>query len=125
MTAKPRLAAVTGGTGFLGRYIVSTLAASGWRVRILARRRADHPQLAQLQLEAVAGDLSDGRALRALVDGADVVIHAAGLIKARTAGAFRDVNVGGTVNLAAAVRSLRSGTRILMVSSIAAREPHV
>lgn len=121
----PRLAAVTGGTGFLGRYVVGALAAGGWSVRILARSRADHPQLAELKLEAVTGDLSDRRALCELVDGADVVIHVAGLIKARSAAAFREVNVGGTVNLASAIKECRGTARVLMVSSIAAREPQL
>lgn len=121
----PRLAAVTGGTGFLGRYVVSALAAAGWRVRVLARRPIAHPQLAELRLEAVAGDLSDRRALSELVDGADVVIHVAGLIKARSAAAFRDVNVGGTGNVAAAIKDRGTAARVLMVSSIAAREPQL
>ena len=121
----PRLAAVTGGTGFLGRYVVSTLAAAGWHVRVLARKPADHPQLAGLRLETVRGDLSQGRALRELVDGVDVVIHVAGLIKARTAGAFQEVNVGGTVNLASAVKDRGARCRLVMVSSIAAREPQL
>ncbi len=121
----PGLAAVTGGTGFLGRYVLSALADAGWRVRILARGRADHPQLAGLRFEAVCGDLSDRRALRELVDGADVVVHAAGLIKARTAAAFREVNVEGTGNLASAVKAHGAGMRLLMVSSIAAREPQL
>lgn len=120
-----RLAAVTGGTGFLGRYVVSALAAAGWRVRILARGNADHPQLSELRLESVRGDLSDRRALGELVEGAEVVIHVAGLIRARTAGDFRQVNVGGTANLAAAVRDRGAGARVLMVSSIAAREPQL
>ena len=37
MTDAP-LAAVTGGTGFLGRHVVAALAAQGWRVRVLVRR---------------------------------------------------------------------------------------
>jgi nucleoside-diphosphate-sugar epimerase len=119
------LAAVTGGTGFLGRYVVSALAAAGWRVRLLARKRAGHPQLAGLDLQVIAGDLSDGRALRELVAGAEVVIHVAGLIKARTAAEFREVNVGGSANLAAAVKDRGAGARVLMVSSIAAREPRL
>lgn len=121
----PRLAAVTGGTGFLGRYIVCALAAAGWSVRVLARSPVDHPQLAGLRLDAVNGDLSDRRALRELVDGAEVVIHAAGLTKAQTATAFREVNVDGTVNLASAVRSHAAGTRVVVISSIAAREPQL
>ncbi len=120
-----RLAAVTGATGFLGRYVVSALAARGWRVRILARRPVAHPQLANLALEIVFGDLSDECALRELVDGADTIVHAAGLIKARSSSAFEAVNVGGTANVAAAVAHVRKGARVVVVSSIAAREPHL
>jgi 2-alkyl-3-oxoalkanoate reductase len=120
-----RLAAVTGATGFLGRYVVRALAASGWRVRLLARRPVDHPQLADLELEIVRGDLADGRALRALVEGADAVVHAAGLIKARSAADFRAVNVAGASELAAAIRDAAPAARVLMVSTLAAREPHL
>ena len=120
-----RLAAITGATGFLGRYIVSALAAGGWRVRILARRPPDHPQLVHPKLEAVLGDLSDRCALRELVEGADTVIHAAGLIKAPTARAFQAVNVDGTVNLARAINDSGGMRRVLLVSSMAAREPQL
>jgi 2-alkyl-3-oxoalkanoate reductase len=120
-----RLAAVTGATGFLGRYIVRALTLAGWRVRILTRQHVDHPQLCGLKLEAVVGDLSNRRVLRALVDGADAVIHAAGLTKARTATDFWAVNVGGTANLAMAITDGKPVSRVLMVSSIAARERHL
>ena len=120
-----RLAAITGATGFLGRYVVGALVARGWNVRVLARRPPDHPQLAHLKLEAVLGDLSDRRALRTLVDGADTVIHAAGLIKAPNAGAFLAVNVGGTANLASAIKDSAAVRRVLLVSSMAAREPQL
>ena len=118
-----KLAAITGATGFLGRYIVRAVAARGWRVRVLARQPIDHPQFAGLQLDAVPGDLSNGEALRALVDGADVVIHAAGLIKARSSAAFEAVNVVGTANLAQAIEKSGTSPRVLLVSSMAAREP--
>jgi 2-alkyl-3-oxoalkanoate reductase len=120
-----RLAAVTGATGFLGRYIVRALAAQGWRVRILARRSTAHPQLGDLTLETVSGDLSDKRALRELVDGADTIIHAAGLVKAPSSAAFRAVNVSGAANLAIAVASIQQRMRVLVVSSMAAREPQL
>jgi nucleoside-diphosphate-sugar epimerase len=120
-----RLAAVTGATGFLGRYIVGALVASGWRVRILARRAPDHPQLEHLELESIRGDLSDGHALRELVEGADTVIHAAALIKARSAAAFHAVNVDGTANLAKALNDCRRASTVVLVSSMAAREPQL
>jgi len=120
-----RIVAITGATGFLGRYIVRAFAGSGWRVRILARQPIDHPQLAGLQLEVVLGDLSNREALRTLVDGADVIVHAAGLIKARTPAAFEAVNVGGTANLAGAIEERGAIARVLLVSSMAAREPEL
>jgi len=118
-----KLAAITGATGFLGRYIVEAFAARGWRVRVLARQPIDHPQFAGLPLEAVPGDLSNREALRALVDGADVIVHAAGLIKARSSAAFEAVNVVGTANLAEAIEKSATSPRVLLVSSMAAREP--
>jgi len=120
-----RLVAITGATGFFGRYIVGALASRGWRVRILARHAIDHPQLADLQLDVVCGDLSDRQALRTLVDGADAIVHAAGLIKASSAGAFEAVNVHGTANLLRAIEERGVAARVLLVSSMAAREPRL
>ena len=120
-----RFVAITGATGFLGRYIVRAFADSGWRVRVLARQPIDHPQLAGLQLEVVSGDLSNQPALREFVDGADVIVHAAGLTKARTAAAFEAVNVRGTANLARAIEERGVIARVLLVSSMAAREPEL
>jgi 2-alkyl-3-oxoalkanoate reductase len=120
-----RFVAITGATGFLGRYVVRAFASSGWRVRILARQPIDHPQLAGLQLQVVLGDLSNRQALSTLVDGADVIVHAAGLIKARSPAAFEAVNVEGTANLARAIEERGVIARVLLVSSMAAREPEL
>src|ERR1700716_398545 len=98
-----RLVAITGATGFFGRYIVRAFAARGWRVRILARQPIDHPQLAGLQLDVVSGDLSNKAALCTLVDGADAIVHAAGLIKGSSAAAFEAVNIQGAAHLARGV----------------------
>ncbi len=119
------LVAVTGATGFLGRYIVRELIEQGWRVRILARGYPVHEQFQDLAFEVVPGDLSDLDSLRALVREADCIVHAAGLIKARDAQAFHKVNVQGTANLLAALEAHHAHSRLLMVSSLAARAPHL
>ena len=69
----------------------------------------------------VLGDLSDEAALRRLVEGADAVVHAAGLIKARRPADFLAINRDGTALLSA----LAPDARFLLLSSLAAREPQL
>jgi nucleoside-diphosphate-sugar epimerase len=117
------LAAVTGATGFLGQHIVRALADDGWRVRILARRDPISPFWQGVTPEVVAGDLGDEAALTRLCRGADLVVHAAGLI----AGDPRDlqrVNVEGARRLATAATAA-SQAHVVLISSLAAREPHL
>jgi 2-alkyl-3-oxoalkanoate reductase len=113
------LAAVTGASGFVGPHLVSALAREGWKLRLLLRRWSPLPSLAGVEAEIVWGDLDDTAALRRLVDGADAVVHAAGLIKARRASDFMAVNRDGTAQLAA----LAPQAKLLLLSSLAAREP--
>lgn len=120
--ARP-VAAVTGGTGFLGRFIVGALDAAGYRVRLLVRADPMHPQFQGLRLEIVPGGLDDVRALGRLVAGADVVVHGAGLIKARSRAEFLAVNRDGSRRVAEAAAALAPAARLLAVSSLAAREP--
>jgi nucleoside-diphosphate-sugar epimerase len=119
--AKPTrgLVAVTGASGFVGPHLVAALNRHGWSVRLLLRRWSPLPSLAGVEADIVWGDLSDTRALAQLVDGADAVIHAAGLIKARDPADFLAINRDGTARLAA----LAPEARFLLLSSLAAREP--
>jgi nucleoside-diphosphate-sugar epimerase len=117
-----RLVAVTGATGFLGRHLVRALADDGWIVRILARRDPIDPLWAGIEPEAVLGDLADEAALRRLCEGADAVIHTAGLVKASRRAAFDEVNVDGARRVAEAADGV---PHVLLVSSLAAREPHL
>ena len=113
--------AVTGATGFLGRHLVRVLAADGWTVRVLARRDIIDPEWAGLEPQLVIGGLSDRGALDRLTAGAAVVIHVAGLIKARSRAEFDQTNVEGARQVAEAASA--AGARLIHVSSLAAREP--
>jgi nucleoside-diphosphate-sugar epimerase len=127
--APPPLAAVTGGSGFLGRHVAAALARDGWRLRLLLRR-SPLPALPSIAghapVETVGGDLGDAAALRRLVEGARAVVHVAGLTKARRAAEFFAVNRDGSARLAEAVAAVAApGARCVLVSSMAAREPRV
>lgn len=120
MQGRGRLAAITGATGFLGRQIVRALSHAGWQVRILARRDPIDPLWRDIELQVVPGDLRDTAALARLCDGADVVIHAAGLVKARSRAEFDAVNVEGARRVAEAASA---APHVVLVSSLSAREP--
>jgi nucleoside-diphosphate-sugar epimerase len=120
-----RIAAVTGGTGFLGRAVAAALVRRGWRVRLLARRNPAHPQLAEHEAEVIFGDMADAEALGRLVRGADAVVHAAGLIKACSRAGFMAANRDGSGRVAAAVVATAPAARLVHVSSLAAREPQL
>jgi uncharacterized protein YbjT (DUF2867 family) len=115
--------AVTGATGFLGRRLVKVLGEQGWTVRVLARRDITDPAWLGLEPQLVIGDLANSRALAALCDGAQVVVHVAGLIKARSRAVFDRANVEGSRQVALAAKT--AGARLVLVSSLAAREPNL
>lgn len=120
-----RIVAITGATGFIGRHLVRQFGASGWQVRALTRRLPHDPEYADLRIEAVIGTLEDRRALRRLVQGADAIVHAAGLIKARGHAEFFAANAAGTRHLVDAAIESGGSPRFLLLSSIAARHPQV
>lgn len=117
--------AVTGATGFLGLHIVVALAREGRTVRILARRDPAHELWRGIALDVVRGSLEDSPALERLTLGADAVIHAAGLIKARDPSEFFRVNRDGARAVAQAARQYAPASQFVAVSSITAREPQL
>ncbi|MEM7642627.1 MAG: NAD-dependent epimerase/dehydratase family protein [Pseudomonadota bacterium] len=125
MADRARLVAITGGTGFLGRYVIAAFRDAGWRVRLLARRNAAHPQLPGLDAELVMGDLTNPNSLRRFSADTDAVVHVAGAIKARDRDGFFRVNEAGSAALGSAISQTAPLARLIQVSSLAAREPHL
>lgn len=114
--------AVTGGTGFVGGHLLRRLASDGWQLRALARRPAALPVLPGLT--PVAGALDSADALAELLAGAEVVVHCAGLVAARSDAEFYRVNAEGTERLLRAAVTARA-QRFVLMSSLAAREPQL
>ena len=115
------VAALTGATGFLGRALARMLSDRGYRLRLLVRPGAAPP----ISAEAIEGRLEDPEALGRLVDGADVVIHAAGLIKARRPADFSPVNIQGARRMAETTARLAPRGHFLLISSLSARSRHL
>jgi len=107
-------ALVTGGGGFLGRYIVEQLLARGDAVTVFSR--GSYPDLGRLGARLIRGELADADAVREACDGCDVVYHVAA--KAGLWGPWDDfyrANVTGTENVIAACRA--NGVRSLVYTS--------
>lgn len=114
-------AAVTGGTGFVGTALIDLLLKNGWDVSALARDPARLSNAARLRV--IKGNLRDKAALADLAADADVVFHLAGLTHAKAPADYRDVNVAGAVDAAAA--SHDAGALFVHTSSMSARVPQV
>jgi nucleoside-diphosphate-sugar epimerase len=115
---------VTGASGFLGSHIAEALVADGHQVRLLLRRTSNREWVRALDYEDATGDITDPASLPDAIAGVDAVIHAAGLIKARSYEEFAAVNATGTGNLLAAAEAHAPGLkRFIYVSSLAAHGP--
>ena len=96
---------VTGGSGFVGANLVTTLLDRGYQVRSFDRAPSPLPQ--HPKLEVLKGDITDPGVCAAAVDGIDTVFHTAAIIELMGGGSVTDeyrqrsysVNVEGTKNL--------------------------
>ncbi len=124
-SATMRTAFVTGGTGFVGGHVARALLADGWRVRLLTRdaSRATSGLLEGLDVEPVVGDLSAAGIPGAAIQGADAIVHLAGLTKARRLEDYREVNLRGTERLLDAAGRIAPGALFVLISSQAAAGP--
>ena len=115
------LVTVVGGSGFLGRYVVQALLASGARVRIAARdpRQAwflkSQGGLGQTQF--VACDINRRDSVMRSVAGSDAVVNLVGILS----GDFRAVHVEGARHVAEAARA--TGSRALVHISAIGADP--
>lgn len=115
---------VTGGTGFLGSYILQELLKSGRQVRALRRNQqlpAFLPPALQQQVEWAEGDILDVLSLEEAMKGVTAIIHAAAVVSFRRSDYARmyKINVEGTANVVN--MALEAGVpRLVHISSVAA-----
>ena len=110
--------AMTGATGFVGGATMRLAIAQGWHIRALTRR----PQPERDGVTWIAGSLDDRDSLAAMAQGADVVMHIAGVVNVPTRADFEAGNATATGHVVDAARDA-GVSRFVHVSSLAAREP--
>jgi nucleoside-diphosphate-sugar epimerase len=123
--------AITGATGFLGRYLVRQLAGAGHRLRCWYRPSSDRSGLEDVasQVEWLSGGLTEPKSITALVRGVDAVVHAALQWEGgsfRSSGhedleAFLEANLMGSLRLFGAAQQARV-SRFVFISTCAVHE---
>jgi nucleoside-diphosphate-sugar epimerase len=117
----PERVLITGASGFVGSHIAQAFAEAGYEVRCGVRASSSArwiPDLERIPLDMTGQTKDFSRA----VENIDLVVHAAGITRARRAADYHVVNAGGTQKLAAA--ALEAGVRrFVLISSLAARGP--
>ena len=110
-----RQALVTGGSGFIGQHLVTTLLAHDRRVRVLDLRP---PRCAATAVQYVRGSVLDPELLQAALGDVEEVYHLAGLpgMWTQHKNDFHAVNAQGTATVIAAARK-RGVSRLLHCST--------
>ena len=115
---------VTGGTGFLGAYIIRELVAKGYSVRAIRRSTtwpAFIPPAILEKVEWISGDILDVIGLEEAMEGAEAVVHAAAKVSfsARDRRELFSTNIDGTANVVN-IALEKNIKRFIYISSVAA-----
>jgi len=117
--------AISGGAGFLGLHLARRLLSDGHEVRTLDLVPLDEPDL-ERSVEELRGDVRSAHDARALVDGADVLVHAAAALPIQASReSIRSVNVGGTATVLAAAAEAGVRRHVLVSSTAVYGVPKV
>jgi nucleoside-diphosphate-sugar epimerase len=109
---------ISGGAGFLGLHLARRLLAEGHDVRTLDVVPLDDAEL-ERSVDELRGDIRDRDSVGKLVQGADVVVHAAAALPIQASReSIRSVNVGGTENVLRAADDA-GVRRVIFISSTA------
>jgi NADH dehydrogenase len=117
------LATVFGGSGFIGRYVVSKLAREGWLVRVAVRRPDEALFLKTAgvvgQVTPVAANVRDRASVARAIAGANAVVNLVGILHESGRQKFQAVQAEAPRTIAE--ESARAGVRHLVhISAIGA-----
>ncbi len=115
---------VTGAGGFLGRTLVQKLVLRGCHVVCVDHFVSNRPEsLPETHTEIVKADVRDAAKLTSAMEGVDTVFHLAAACNTRSLDRSREINVGGTRQVAEAAINQASPPTFVFVSSLAAAGP--
>jgi NADH dehydrogenase len=117
------IAAVIGGSGFIGRYVVQALARRGWRVRAGCRRPNEAGFVRMYgvvgQVEPVQVNVRDDASTAAAMEGAEAAVYSVGVLYNSGRNTFEAVQAEGPARAAKAAKAA-GVPRFVLISAIGA-----
>jgi uncharacterized protein YbjT (DUF2867 family) len=117
------VAAVFGGSGFIGRYVVNRLVQRGYVVRVAVRDPEAalflKPMGAVGQVVPLYASVANAATVQRAVEGADVVVNLVGILAERTNGDFDHIHAEGAGRIASLSASA-GVSRLVHISAIGA-----
>lgn len=106
MNLSGRTLLITGIGGFIGLRVAELALAQGMKVRGLQRSAERAKRAQSLGAEVIVGNVTNPTIAEQACQGVDVVLHTAAVVKeGGSFEYFREVNVGGTINMALAAKN--------------------
>lgn len=116
---------VTGANGFLGSHLADRLIEEGHDVHVLVRKTSNLQWLMGKRVQYHYGDVAgEFKGFREGLEGADLLFHVAGVIRAKKARTYYEVNAQGTANILETCLKVNPKIgRVIVVTSLAAHGP--
>ncbi|MBI3600091.1 MAG: NAD-dependent epimerase/dehydratase family protein [Nitrospinae bacterium] len=113
--------AITGGTGTLGRNLISKLKDKGYWIRCMVRERSERSFILKYCDELIIGDLTKLETLVPFISGVTQCFHLAAQVSDTVSkDLFEAVNVEGAKNIVDTILSVNPMCKLIYASSISA-----
>lgn len=117
------LVTVFGGTGFVGRQVVRSLARQGWRVRVAARNVGRGYRMRMLgdvgQIEVVQANVRNAASVARALDGAEACVNLVGILYETGRQRFQSIHAMGS-KLIAETAARQGITNFVQMSALGA-----
>ena len=122
------IAVIFGGSGFVGRHVVRTLAREGWRIKVATRR----PDLAEFlkplgtvgQIQPIQANLRFPDSVKNAVADSDVVVNLVGILSETRNQTFTRIQAAGARTVAESSK-IAGVSKLIQISAIGADENSV
>jgi len=117
-------AIVTGGTGFIGSYLVEKLVQKKYQVFCIAKDKMHSANLTSLGVNIILGDINDGIHWESILKDANYIFHLAGVTRAKKVSDYFEGNFMATRRMSQiSAQMCHNLHRFIYVSSLAAVGP--